>query len=190
MEAVGRSSGDQRARVVSRDFTRRELLTSQLHDDGLWHAHYASARKTLCMRLVQPVSAGRRFPPTCGRCSKIARRFHRIDKSMPAHWLPEELPIEETPTILHLPSADSLATQTGPRPTGRPVIWTREAIIGALRSWHIRNGQPPRAADWTIGSELNPVSATASRAFGSWNAALEAAGLTIRRVGGQKRTAA
>jgi len=67
----------------------REILTSQRGTDGLWHALYPSATKTLCNRDALPLTKGRRYPPTCGVCAKTARRFDRIDGTAPAHWRPE-----------------------------------------------------------------------------------------------------
>lgn len=64
-----------------------ELLTSEIGSDGLWHARYPTATQTLCGLSAQPYRRGRKWPPTCGVCARTARRFHRIDSSMPAHWL-------------------------------------------------------------------------------------------------------
>lgn len=63
-----------------------ELLTSELGDDGHWHARYPTARQTLCGRQPAAPRRGRKSAPTCGSCSKTARRFDRIDGSMPAMW--------------------------------------------------------------------------------------------------------
>ena len=63
-----------------------ELLRSERHTDGLWHARYPTATLTLCARDTEPQKQGQRYPPTCGRCSKIARRFDRVDGSMPDQW--------------------------------------------------------------------------------------------------------
>jgi len=63
-----------------------ETMVSELHPDGLWHVRYPTGSLTLCIR---PVAAGRRGGvPTCGRCSLVARRWDRIDGSMPAAWRP------------------------------------------------------------------------------------------------------
>lgn len=67
----------------------RELLTSQRGTDGLWHAHYPTAARTLCNLVVKPVARGRKWPPTCGVCARTARAFDRIDSSCPPHWRPE-----------------------------------------------------------------------------------------------------
>lgn len=64
-----------------------EILRSELHTDGLWHVRYASATRTLCSRpVIETVVMGRPADPTCGRCSKVAREWDRVDGSMPAAW--------------------------------------------------------------------------------------------------------
>lgn len=76
--------------------------------------------------------------------------------------------------------------------------WTRERIITALRDWAERYGSPPTSVDWNpwllksddLGMtrarfEINdcPPVSRVQGVFGSWNAALEAAGLETRRAG-------
>lgn len=75
------------------------------------------------------------------------------------------------------------------------VIWTPEAIIDAIREFADRYGQPPAACDWNTGMSYGmkakdfwadacwPQSQTVQAAFGSWNAAIAAAGFTPRGVG-------
>jgi hypothetical protein len=72
---------------------------------------------------------------------------------------------------------------TGQR-AGREALWTKERIIDALQRWHAQHGRVPTSNEWgTHGSgrrwnpdaeypTVNPV----LRQFGSWNAALSAAG--------------
>jgi hypothetical protein len=64
----------------------KELLSSDLGDDGLWHARYPSASKTLCGQTAPERKRGRRVPPDCGKCGRAARMFDRIDRSMPNAW--------------------------------------------------------------------------------------------------------
>src|ERR1044072_550897 len=58
--------------------------------------------------------------------------------------------------------------------------WTREAVLDALRDWgDDHGGVPPRTCDALIGAEGHgPLrdEATVRRFFGTWNAALLAAG--------------
>lgn len=84
------------------------------------------------------------------------------------------------------------------------VHWTQERIIEAIRDWHDHHGEAPRRTDWDayrcekladaasqradewrkratlfrIGEW--PTPRTVTEAFGSWNAAIEAAGYTPR----------
>lgn len=80
-------------------------------------------------------------------------------------------------------------------------VWTREAIIAAIRAWADENGEPPAIADWNpslargmgdapraerfIAADGRwPWFMTAVREFGSWNAAISAAGFEPRPAGG------
>jgi len=103
------------------------------------------------------------------------------------------------------------ATRAGATPNvrhGRPVRWTRETIIEAIREWAELYGEPPRAADWNPGSarwsaatwrieryrrgrpdgtpwpSLNRAKAPFG---GSLNAALQAAGFEPNRPGPRGR---
>lgn len=63
-----------------------ELLTTQHDTDGLWHARYRTARRTLCGLPARSNGPGRNWPPTCHRCITTGLAFHRIDGSAPDHW--------------------------------------------------------------------------------------------------------
>jgi hypothetical protein len=63
------------------------LATVYDGDQGVTHAAYPSARKTLCgvaRELVDAVGAS--LLPSCGPCASTARKFRRIDRSAPAEW--------------------------------------------------------------------------------------------------------
>jgi hypothetical protein len=72
----------------------------------------------------------------------------------------------------------------------RPV-WTREEIIAAFKEWHSEHGAPPLLEDWKPGADRSrqwrreyprwPGVAQVQGAFGGWSAALEAAGLGVRK---------
>jgi Homing endonuclease associated repeat len=78
--------------------------------------------------------------------------------------------------------------------------WTRERIVIALKAWTRKNGRQPTADDWrrprgarnrfdplwTPGSR--PDQSVVQRVFGSWNAAMLAAGLDPRRPSGSRQT--
>lgn len=83
------------------------------------------------------------------------------------------------------------------RKNGRgKTVWTREKIIAAIREWAAEHGEPPAGADWNanqarrLGDEARarrfeddprwPWFSIVTRAFGSWNAGIRAAGYTPR----------
>ena len=77
-------------------------------------------------------------------------------------------------------------------------LWTREAIIRAIRDWAALHGEPPACADWSPYMARNayhdeararryeaehhlwPCHDTVFREFGSWNAGIAAAGFVPR----------
>jgi hypothetical protein len=69
-----------------------------------------------------------------------------------------------------------------------PPDWTRERVIAALRADAEAHGEPPRQSDWSSGSAEHPSRKTVLALFdGSWNRALEAAGLAVRYERGWTR---
>ena len=69
-----------------------------------------------------------------------------------------------------------------------PPAWTRERVISALQADSERRGQPPRQIDWSSGSKGHPSARIALALFGgSWNDALDAAGLPVRYERGWTR---
>ena len=71
-----------------------------------------------------------------------------------------------------------------PGPRGEGFRWTREAVVQALDSWHSSHLRAPRAHEWARAGEEHPSSTTVFRVFGSWSAALHAAGMIPGRPGG------
>lgn len=76
-------------------------------------------------------------------------------------------------------------------------VWTREAIVRAIREWAELYGEPPAMPDWSPSSARHlgnperaerflsangrwPWATKVHQRFGSWNAALEAAGFKPR----------
>lgn len=65
--------------------------------------------------------------------------------------------------------------------TPRQVRWTEAAIVHAAQGWTRRHGQPPRIEQWrrTAPDGSHPSMRPVLDAFGTWNAMLLAAGLTV-----------
>jgi hypothetical protein len=66
------------------------------------------------------------------------------------------------------------------------VHWTRELIIYALDLHHRRHLRVPTKREWEKAGEDHPSLMTVRRTFGSWNAAVTAAGLRARGPGGPR----
>ncbi len=62
-------------------------------------------------------------------------------------------------------------------------IWTRENIIEAIHLFNEKHGRPPVSTEWTRGASEYPNTGTVSERFGSWAAAIEAAGYQRPDVG-------
>jgi hypothetical protein len=61
--------------------------------------------------------------------------------------------------------------------------WTRETIVAAIQTWTQVHGTPPSARGWrTANGRPVPASSTVQAVFGSWSAALEAAGFSGPRI--------
>jgi hypothetical protein len=64
------------------------------------------------------------------------------------------------------------------------LYWTEERIIRAIQAWAKRHGgKPPKYNDWSraaieTGGTMHPSRVTVAERFGSWNAAIAAAGFT------------
>jgi DNA invertase Pin-like site-specific DNA recombinase len=54
--------------------------------------------------------------------------------------------------------------------------WTREEIIVAIQRWAEEYGEQPAYTDWPRSTQAHPMANTAIKVFGSWRAALRAAG--------------
>ena len=55
--------------------------------------------------------------------------------------------------------------------------WTEDRIVAALRAWAARTGRPPTTIEWHRRGPDWPCHGTVLRVYGSWAAALDAAGL-------------
>jgi len=59
----------------------------------------------------------------------------------------------------------------------------RAEVIAAIQKYHRLHGRTPAARDWLHGPSGWPYTASVQSLFGSWNAAIAAAGFIPRRVG-------
>jgi Homing endonuclease associated repeat len=75
--------------------------------------------------------------------------------------------------------------RTGPRPGFE---WDRQTIVYAIDLWHRRHLKTPTVADWESAGEDHPCRQTVQRVFGSWSAAMRAAGFRPRRRGEARDT--
>jgi hypothetical protein len=64
--------------------------------------------------------------------------------------------------------------------------WDETTICYAIDLWHRRHLRPPKFEEWLRAAEDHPSASTVLRRFGSWNAAIRAAGLRPRRQGSQR----
>ena len=62
-------------------------------------------------------------------------------------------------------------------------VWTRDEVIAAIFEWRYARGRLPRANEWSVQKTWRPSEKQVRMLFGSWNAALEAAGYepTLRK---------
>jgi hypothetical protein len=63
------------------------------------------------------------------------------------------------------------------------VRWTRELIVYAIDLWARRHLRAPTAEQWSRAGADHPSRQTVQRVFGTWNAAIAAAGYVPRRPG-------
>ena len=77
--------------------------------------------------------------------------------------------------------------RTGPRTGFR---WTPETIVYAITLWYRKHSRTPFTSEWDQAGENHPSRQTVARVFGSWNAAMQAAGFTPRPRGRQPRSLA
>lgn len=63
-----------------------------------------------------------------------------------------------------------------------PPIWTPDKILTAIQQWAERCGRPPKASAWIQADYDHPARSTVALVFGTWNAAIAAAGFSVRRT--------
>jgi hypothetical protein len=72
--------------------------------------------------------------------------------------------------------------RTGPRSGFR---WTHDTIVYAITLWYRKHDRTPLTSEWDQAGENHPSRQTVARVFGSWNAAMIAAGFHARPRGRQ-----
>jgi hypothetical protein len=63
------------------------------------------------------------------------------------------------------------------------IRWTADLILYSIDLWARRYGRPPAANEWDRAGADHPSRQTVQRVFGTWNAAIEAAGFRPRQPG-------
>ena len=61
--------------------------------------------------------------------------------------------------------------------TYRKRVWTRAAILAAIDLWIVSHGRAPTQDEWTLAADDHPTVRTVRIHFGTWSAALAAAGI-------------
>jgi hypothetical protein len=56
--------------------------------------------------------------------------------------------------------------------------WTTDMVIAAIRRWHRETGRTPRREEWRSAGPWSPSTGRVLGLFGTWKAAIRAAGLT------------
>jgi hypothetical protein len=75
--------------------------------------------------------------------------------------------------------------RTGPRTGFR---WTHDTIVYAITLWYRKHDRTPLMDEWVQAGENHPSRQTVRRVFGSWNAAMIAAGFHPRPQGRPPRS--
>lgn len=60
-------------------------------------------------------------------------------------------------------------------------LWSKREIIDAIGAHFSIHAKAPRIGDWQRASPAHPTAATVTRKFGTWNSALEAAGVPVNK---------
>lgn len=61
----------------------------------------------------------------------------------------------------------------------KPRRWTRDEIVTAIQRWAAEHGRQPSQNDWMRGTDWHPSASCAAKVFGTWGAALTAAGFKV-----------
>jgi hypothetical protein len=141
-----------------------------------------------CKRLATPLHDDAVECLVCRDEGKTARLFNSVGDHLKKHGMTAREYRRRYPTA---PTASGttrgyfqdLEFDRGCTPKGH-CHWTPDQIIVALKGDARRRGKPPTMREWRRPSKSRPSARSAQRYFGSWNAALRAAGLPTRKGGG------
>jgi hypothetical protein len=64
------------------------------------------------------------------------------------------------------------------RPHGKHQRWADAEIVGALQAWSDTHGRSPQWHEWKKADDHRPATCTVTKRYGTWDRALERAGLT------------
>ena len=86
-------------------------------------------------------------------------------------------------------SQDGHARRSSGRRPSAVTRWPPPRVVERLQAWAHEHGRPPTLEEWRRAGARHPSAATVRRLFGSWNAALVAAGFEKRPPGRPGRAA-
>ena len=109
--------------------------------------------------------------------------FARAPAKQDLDWPPQGYPSART-VRRHFGSFTAGIRAAGLEPAQRR--FSRARLIELIREFNAEHGRPPRSTDWAQASERWPSAATVQNRFGTWAAALEAAG--VPPVVGRRRS--
>jgi hypothetical protein len=133
---------------------------------------------------------------SCKACDhKYWRKRSERDKEQARRRQASAQPLKRDPNARREISRDLLADRLGLDVGSQLAHWTEGRIISAIKAWEKRTGEPPTSKQWQKPTRLGesflkagrvasrPASTTVARRFGSWNAAIAAAGFEPRQPG-------
>jgi DNA invertase Pin-like site-specific DNA recombinase len=146
--------------------------------------HFGNWNRALRKAGLPPVARPARHPWTDEEIVEALRAWAKQHGRAPAHldWAlgARERPCAQTvwcrfgswTRALH-----AAGLTPPPRKKCEPRGWTREEIIHAMCEWGDEHGRPPKGLEWARAGTVHPSAPSVRKSFGSWQAALQAAGL-------------
>ncbi len=159
---------------------RRSHVHDQMHDGGVqpW------TREEIIAALQRDARRLGR-PPKCREWNRpLGVGIFQWNRSVPRAARPSVATVQQ-----HFGSWNAGLTAAGlPVRIGRETKWTAESVLEVIRSEGRRLGRAPSLWDFRVSRSKGkgkglPSECVVSKHFGSWNAAIEAAGFAPRRPG-------